>query len=171
MISEHLPRWLFASAAVCITARTTALQLQDPPLITFYEGGDRDPALKEKESVEFRLDGPRCRQLGSNDWEVWVAINVLFTTTMNDRNTYRKYEIAGKIAAALTDPIPVYKFGDGPDDDRTVLIGCLEVIHDKFNRIQVNHFGQIEKTIRLEQSTVEAHYRMYLTGDTISGTH
>lgn len=152
---ENLSRWLYASCSKYISGRADGI-------ITFFEGADRPKNAKT--FAEFRMDGPRLTLLSRNYWQIWVAINVLVQNTMDDDGFHGKHVAIGKIVDAMNTPIPVYKFGDGISDDSTVLVGCLEMIHDKFNRLQVNHFGQIDKTVRLEQATVEAHYLMYLEG-------
>jgi hypothetical protein len=162
-LSPHLDRWIFASASKLIKSRSGST-------ITFFEGTDKDD--NPREGVEFRLDGPRTTKLGSaaDGWEVWVAINLLVSITMDhpsgdpsQRDFHRKYKVTGVIRDALDTVIPVYKYGDNVGIDDGSFVGCLKPIHDKFNRIQVNHFGQVEKSLRLEQATVECHYVMHLS--------
>ncbi len=161
-LSPHLDRWIFASASKLIKARTGSV-------ITFFEGTDKDN--NPREGVEFRLDGPRATKIGTkaDGWDVWCALNLLVSITMDHppgtpagRDFHRKYKITGIIRDALDTDIPVYRYGDNVGIDNGTLVGCLRPIHDKFNRIQVNHFGQIEKSLRLEQATVECHYHMEL---------
>lgn len=161
-LSPHLDRWIFASASKLISARCGGI-------ITFIEGTDKD--TNPREGVELRLDGPRATKLGTkaDDWDVWVALNLLVSVTMDHsgdqstRDFHRKYKITGIIRDALDTNIPVYRYGDNVGIDDGSYVGCLIPIHDKFNRIQVNHFGQIEKSLRLEQATVECHYHMELS--------
>lgn len=160
-LSPHLDRWIFASASKLIKARSGNT-------ITFFEGTDKDS--NPREGVEFRMDGPRTEKLGSkvDDWDVWVAFNLLVSITMdhpntNQRDFHRKYKVTGVVRDALDTDIPVYKYGDNVGIDTGDFVGCLRPIHDKFNRIQVNHFGQIDKALRLEQATVECHYHMELS--------
>lgn len=162
MLSEHLDRWIYASCSKTLNARLTS------GFITHYEGlnKDSDPI----DGVEFRLDGPRRLQVGKREWQIWVAVNILFQHTIDSKDLHKRFRIAGKIATALSDNIPVHKWGNGIEDNGD-FIGCLQVIHDKFNRIQPNHFGQIEKNLKLEQGTVEAHYQMFLMEETTSGTN
>lgn len=149
---ENLPRWIYASASKVIDANAP---------ITFIEGLDRDD--DPKEGAEFRMDGPRLTKLHGY-WKIWTAINILVKTTMESTNFHQKYIVIGEVVNALNTHIPVYRYGNGPQDDNS-FVGCLSVIHDEFNRIQVNHFGQVDKTVRLEQATIEAKYLMYLKED------
>jgi len=150
----NLPRWCYASASKKIITNAGSA-------ITFTEGLDKD--TNPPTAAEFRMDGPRFKEISKGYWEVWIAINVFISVTMKDDDFHDKYRLFGTIAQALNTTIPVFKFGDGIDDDREVQVGCFNLIQDSFNHIQVNYFGQIEKVIRVEQGTVEAHYRMYLT--------
>lgn len=152
---ENLPRWCFASTSKYITDHSGI------NVVNFVEGTDRKDILKD--TVEFRMDGPRLHEQSKGQWQIWIAINMLVSTTMNNQDFHEKHRILGKLVNALRGPIPVFKLGDGPKDNREELVGCLTVIQDRFNRIQVNHFGQIDQTVRLEQATVEARYFMYLS--------
>jgi hypothetical protein len=69
----------------------------------------------------------------------------------------------GVAMTAFTQSISVYKYGDGPNDDQT-LIGCLDLLQDerKRERVQVNNFGIIESSTMIQQGTVEGHYEMFL---------
>lgn len=153
----NLPRWIFASCSEDVKSKADNA-------ITFVEGLDR-PSENDKDFAEFRLDGPRFTELSKGYWQIWIAINVLVQSTMDDEDFHRKYVTIGKIVEAMKGSISIFKYGDGPDDDDS-LVGCFSMIQDKNNQLRVNHMGQIDKTLRLEQATVEAHYHMYLTEDT-----
>ena len=142
---SDLPRLIYRSASQLISTRAG--------IITHYEGGDR--LQDEQEGVEFRTDGPRFTEISRGYFKIWYAINLLIQHTM-DGNLHTKHTMAGTLVDALNIDIPIL------DDDDSE-IGCLNLMQDEFNRLQVNQFGQIGKTIRLEQSTVEAHYQMYYT--------
>lgn len=149
---ENLPRWIYASASKAISSNADSA-------ITFFEGTDKD--TEPQEGAEFRFDGPRLTEWSKGYFEVWVSINILVQTAMNDEDFHQKYRVIGKIINALRQSFSVFRFGDGVDDDDT-LVGCMMLIQDKNNRLQVNHFGQISPSLRLEHATVEAHYHMFL---------
>lgn len=150
---KNLPRWIYASASKTIIERAEGA-------ITFVEGLDKleNPTT----AAEFRMDGPRFRELSKGYWEVWIAINCFCSWTMDDKDFHKKYVTAGILTNALKDSFSVFKFGDGIDDNRTSKVGCFTPIQDAFNKIQFNYFGQIGPTLRVEQGTIEAHYHMYL---------
>lgn len=156
MLDPNLPRWLYASVSKFMKENTGNT-------ITFFEGTDRDD--DPKDGVEFRMDGPRYSELSRGYWNVWIAVNFLVSHTLNNREFHKIHTTAGVLTSALDNAIPVFKFGNGPNDNPLEKIGCLTVIHDKFNRIQVNHLGQVEKDLRLQQATIEARYEMYLQED------
>lgn len=149
----NLPRWIYASANKTMIDRAGSV-------ITFTEGLDK--LENPPTAAEFRMDGPRFREISKGYWEIWIAINFFVTVAMKDNDFHDKYRIAGALTQALKDDFGVFKFGDGPDDNRTSQVGCMTLIQDPFNKIQFNYFGQIGPLKRVEQGTIEAHYRMYL---------
>lgn len=153
-LPASLPRWIYASACKHITERANSR-------ITFYEGLDKDSTPQT--GAEFRMDGPRDTALSQGYWEIWIAINIYVQVSMRDTDFHEKYRVIGDLMAALDTTIPVMMLGTDPGDNPTQQIGCFTVIHDKFNRIQANYFGQVSGTDRLEQMTVEARYHMYYT--------
>lgn len=140
---EELPRLIFKSFTKEMNLRTDK--------ITFFEGTYR--FNEPKDGVEFRFDGPRFTELPGNEWYIWCEINVLISRSM-DEDFHQKYILCGEIAAALKDPFIMF-------DDTPEAFGCMQVLQDARNKIQVNHFGQVRDTERIEQSTVTARYTMY----------
>jgi hypothetical protein len=59
--------------------------------------------------------------------------------------------------------IAVYKYGNGPDDDESQLVGCFSLASGRNDAIKVIHFGQIDPTTRLKQSMVDARYVMEIS--------
>jgi len=123
----------------------------------------RDTEKIDHGFFELRLDGPYFTQVSNNYWTCYVEINVLIQEPLTNKDGRQVYQIdanAGKIAAAFTDII-IKKFGNEVGDDDSV-VGCLHVLQDVRDRqrIQINHFGQIEPKVRITQATVEAHYNM-----------
>ena len=93
-----------------------------------------------------------------------VDVNLLLTSMMGGqtRNAYDIVQQAGVLLQAAGGPIPVLKWGEGPDDDQSP-VGCLTLRSGKRDAIRVIHFGQIGRDDRLRQSAVDARYRMHLT--------
>lgn len=129
----------------------------------FIEGtSSRD--LEESEYVEIRVDGPYSDERTKNDYKLTLEVNLLIQTIINPAvNIYRHAEIQGACMGAMS-VIPVYKLGNEVADDLTQ-IGCLELNTDEpRDHVMSHNFGQIETDIKLQQATVEGHYKIELEG-------
>ena len=155
MSVQHWPRWITASLNKHFDARKQTLPL-------FIEGMHRE-TRSEKDFLELRRDGPYLTELSKGVWKVYMEVNVLIQSAMDDTNMYRIDKSVGIVVAACT-AIPVYKYGDDPLVDDGSLLGCLKVVSDARGkeRIQVNHFGKINPSTPLIQASVEVHYSMRL---------
>lgn len=152
---KNWARWTFASVSVFFEARRQGLRL-------FIEGQHRDTRLEE-DFLELRVDGPTLRQVSKGCWKLRIEVNVLVQSVFNDVNYHRVKQNSGIAQAAFETSIPVYRFGDGPDDDQS-FVGCYILQQDKRSRdfIELNDFGRIEKDVPISQATVEGHYVMTL---------
>lgn len=157
MIDPNLSRWIWASCSKFFDDRKGDLTI-------FFEGDDRDTA-KLKDFIEFRMDGPRSRTISHNYTRHDVFINILVQSTMDSMDTHRFWRTVGLVQALFVPCIPVYKYGDGPDDDPSVMVGVLQIRNDGFNgeQLKVSAFGQVDPTVRVQQATIEANYRMNLS--------
>ena len=155
-LSPHLARWVWASVSKSFEDRRGWLYL-------FFEGDDRAiPEADKLNFAEFRMDGPRLHEVSRNYWQVDVYVNILIQTTMtNDTHAY--FKTLGHVQSLYVPCIPVYRYGDGPDDDGS-LVGFLQLNIDKpLEQLKGSNFGQVDQTVRLQQGTVEANYRMFLS--------
>lgn len=155
-LNQNWNRWIFASISKHFDDRRQGLKL-------FIEGQSRDTS-KVKDFIELRVDGPQFTEVSAGYWIIRVEVNILIQSTMDDTNYHRLHSDVGIVAAAMSD-IVVFRYGNGPDDDQSVM-GCLKVRQDLGDRqhIDVFQLGQIAPDIRLEQATVEGHYEMEYTG-------
>lgn len=82
---------------------------------------------------------------------------------MDDKDYHRIERSLGIVIVAFSN-IYVYRLGDGPGDNQS-LLGCLKLVQDERTRerLYVYRMGQIEKTNQVVQAVVEGHYRMELT--------
>jgi hypothetical protein len=80
---------------------------------------------------------------------------------MSQEDAYGIARWGGEFEQAMTDRIPIYKFGSGGDDDDS-LIGCLTHRKGRAESIRLLHFGQISRTDRVRQAMVDGRYEMYL---------
>jgi len=146
------PRWVFASVCKHFDDNKSSLTL-------FIEGQHRKTRTL-KDFAELRVDGPYLTEVSKGVWKLFIEVNVLLQSAMDDTSFHRIHTNAGIIVAAFTG-IPVYKYGDGVDDDKS-LLGCLQIVSDARGkeRIQVSHFGRIDTGTPLMQATVEGHYEI-----------
>lgn len=149
---QHWPRWFFASVSKHFDALRQGLPM-------YVEGTDRDTATL-RDFIEFRMDGPRIRERGGVT-RVDVIVNILVQSTMDSRDDHRILKSEGIVLAAFTPTINVFRYGDGSDDDQSLLL-CLKERDDI--DVRINRFGIVDETVRKMQSTIEGHYRAYITG-------
>lgn len=152
-MDENLARWVFISIAKYFEPVVSGMGVP-----YFVEGAmERTEALMQASHIELRVTGPDVKPLpGSHD--IRVSINLLCTSLMDAAGTdaWTIVQWTGVIQSAMLDPIPVYRYGTGADDDET-LVGCLRVDQ---NRVNIYHFGQLEKDSRVRQSEVDASFLM-----------
>ena len=151
-MDENWPRWIFASVSKHFDDNKQGIPM-------YIEGQHRN-TKDIKDFFELRMDGPQFTEISKNSWDIYVEINCLVQSAMDDTNYHRIHQNVGIVAAAFTN-IRIFKYGDGPGDDES-LIGCLKLIQDKRkrHRLDIFHFGQIEVSTELVQATVEGHYKM-----------
>ena len=154
-VQQQWPRWIFASVSRHFADRRGGLTL-------FIEGQPRD-TRDEKDFLELRQDGPYITEVSKGYYRLYIEINVLVQSSMDAEDYHRIHDDVGIAAAAFTNGISVFKFGDRVGDDDS-FVGCLILIGDPRGkeRIQISHFGQIEPKLSLMQATVEGHYEMKL---------
>lgn len=152
-MDENLARWIFISVVKHFNTVVTGLSLP-----YFVEGVDeRSDGEMRADHVELRLTGPGVLEAGGKHY-ARVTINFLCTALMDmaGADSWRIVQWTGVLQNEMLQPIPIYKYGTGADDDQS-LIGCLRV--DK-NRVNVYHFGQLDKDTRVRQSEVDATFSM-----------
>jgi len=135
--------------------------LADSGLTLFVEGQLRRTDHCE-DYAELRYTGPRINELSRNYWQIDVDLDVLVVSKSKNTSIFGPEVDVGKVLAAFTEDIPVFKYGNGPDDDPNVQLGCLLLNRDD-GEILVNNFGYPQDQVRLRQASVEACYRMNLT--------
>ena len=152
-MDENLARWIFISVAKHFNTVVSGLSLP-----YFVEGVDeRSDEEMRADHVELRLTGPDVLEAGGKHY-ARVTINFLCTALMDmaGADAWRIVQWTGVLQNEMLAPIPIYKYGTGADDDQS-LIGCLRVDN---NRVNVYHFGQLDKDTRVRQSEVDATFSM-----------
>lgn len=111
--------------------------------------------------AEIRINGPAIVEVSKGYYNFEVDVNILISSYMDGQldNAYDGTTMAGIFAQAASDSIPVFKYGNGPDDDQS-LIGCLTLRRGRTESVKVFHFGEIDKTSRLRQLAVDVRLEM-----------
>jgi len=160
-VDSNWARWIFSSLAKYLREVAT-----DNEIPAFVEGvEDRTDAVMEASShVEIAITGPFSREASRGYYILRVGIRVLIQSRMDKspENRYTPQLIAGLYHEAMDAAIAVYRYGDGPEDDQT-LLGCLSPLNGKNDAIKVHYFGQMGPTDRLRQSMVDCWYEMELS--------
>jgi len=156
MMDKNWPRWIFASMTEYFS---DAINIP-----VFIEGMDRE-TKDLKDFAEIRVDGPWMNELSVDVWKFRIEINILIQSVMGDKNLHRFYDDIGDVNFAFTNCISVYKHPDinGQNGDGSFL-GCFKLAIDRYDRenIKTSNYGQIDKNVKLQQATIEAHYEMFL---------
>jgi len=126
-----------------------------------YIEGDRRTLQEETEFAELRIDGPVIHIPQKDCYILEVQINILCATHVDPRQHYRTQEMVGVFARAFRNNIPVYKYGDGPLDDDS-LIGCFKMMQGSGESLDINYFGVIASNTKIVQTSIEGHYRLEL---------
>lgn len=163
MPNEHDPNWpRWVQASVADHFKTACNNRSYPSLV---EGIDErlTSFMEETDRIEIRVNGPHIKELSQNYYQFYVDVNILIFSHMGgvSPNAYLGTEMAGYMAQAASQPIPIYKYGTGADDDQS-LIGCLTLRRGKDESVKVYHFGEINTVDRLRQFGVDVSLEMYI---------
>jgi len=153
MYNENWPRWISSSIAKHFDGYRQGVRL-------FVEGQDRDTE-KETEFFELRTNGPFITEVSRGNYRCDVTVNTLVQAT-GESDIYKIQRYAGKILLAYI-TIPIYRYGEGAEDDET-LLGCLKLVRNypRDEQIKINYFGKIQPQTNLYQASVDADYYMDL---------
>lgn len=153
---NNLPRWIFSSLVYHF--KTIA---DDNSIQYFVEGVDeREPDDMTQDHIEIRITGPEIKEISKDYYSVNVTVNFLLTVMMEmTGSAYKIVNWAGILANEMLEPIPVYKYGSGVDDDGS-LVDCLRIKRNRTDSVKIFHYGQVSRTDRVRQSEVDAAYEM-----------
>lgn len=155
-------RWIFASLADYL--KTVATNHQIKVLIEGVD--DRTDEIMQSEHAEIAVTGPFSSEISRNYYRLKVGVRVLIQSRMDKppKNRYDPQRIAGIFHEAMDAVIAVYRYGNDPEDDQS-LLGCLFPLSGKNDAVRVFNFGQHTPVDRLRQSMVDCWYVMELTTD------
>lgn len=151
---EHMPRWITASVNTYVKRQLAGRNL-------YIEGQQRNTSDME-DYFELRMDGPHMIQVTALEWNFYVTVNLLLTIKKDEQDMYKLQKLMGTALKALAVCIPVYKFGNGPDDDNASRIGELVRKEMPQAPVDTTTFGQIDPTLPVEQGVSAAPYELYV---------
>lgn len=149
---EHFPRWIFASVAKHVEANRAGVLL-------YVEGQDRAKLNGVQDYIELRMDGPYMVQQTQSEFDFYAEVNMLINAHKDVKDAHKLQRLLGIALKALGVCIPIYRLGDGPKDDQSLIGSFQRREHDK-NPVDVTPFGQVEPTVTNEQGTVSAQYML-----------
>ena len=156
-MDKNWARWIFASV--------TKFFEDGISIPVFVEGMDRE-TKDLKDFAEIRIDGPWFNELSAGYWKIYIEVNILIQSIMGDKNLHRFYDSIGDVNDAFQTCISVYKHPDvNSQNGDGSFFECFKLAEDRYDRevIKTSNFGQVDKNVKLQQATVEAHYEMYLS--------
>lgn len=154
------PRWIQSSVANHFFGYADAHEY------AFFteELDERTTEFQETPSrIELRVNGPFTNEESKNFWQFEVDPFLLIFHQLGGPGTNRftGTQMAGVMAQAAHEPIPITKRGNGVDDDQS-LIGCLTLRKGETESVKVFHFGEVDMTNRIIQLAVDVRLEMCL---------
>lgn len=150
-MKEHINRWIFASCSKFLSDKRGTVKL-------YIEGQDR--SVTEEDYAQLRYSGPFWNQYSPKDYLLRIELNILISCIKDDRDNHKIFRMTGIFEKALESSIPVYKYGTDSVIDTRAYIGCLERVLNGSEEITTHHWGQVDPSIRILQSTIESHYKI-----------
>ncbi len=154
-MTQDLHRWIIASINNYFQ---TNLDTAEIPL--YIEGAPRDTSNLE-DWVELRTNGPHWEGGTQVEDNATISINCFFMSKMNDEDNYRIHKNIGLVETLMLAKIPIYKLGDGTNDDQSFLT-CLTIVLRGKEKLRANYLGQVDQNTQLLRATVEADYEFKL---------
>lgn len=149
-------RWIWATMSKDFIAAFTPLNTD-----LFIEGTYRNRP-EELELLEFRMDGPQQRQVSRGKFILDIEINILVRSKMDDVDFHKMRSLTGTVRRWLAQDHCIFRYGDGLNDDDT-LLGTLGLNNrSPLDRVRTNYFGQIDSKYQIEEATIEGSFTMYL---------
>jgi len=151
--NENWPRWIFASISKHFDDKkqTRKLYITGAPRI------DTPGALKW---FELRIDGPNVTEVSKGTHLTEVEVNMLVTVKKDETDLYLIHTEVG-IALTAFEDIPLFRYGSEAGDVGTQF-GCLSLIQEGRDKLEVRHYGQLDADVNILQATVEGHYKTFL---------
>lgn len=154
MANADWDRWIWATLGF-------DFKTDFPNYETFIEGTHRG-LPSNTELLELRMDGPQRRKPSRGYYILYVEINILVRSFMDDADFHKMRKLTGEVATWLENDFCIYRYGDGVQDDDT-LLGTLQLKNrGPKENVRVLHFGQIGPKYQVEEATVQAAFEIHL---------
>lgn len=169
IIDFDINRWINASCRDFFNSNRTPNAMGALPIPLYFEATgaknliDVTTGKPIMDYAEFRLDGPFRQQMTATETWYDIEINILCISLVRDDYSDQLEVTLGVFATAFQYCIPVFKYGDLPQDDQTKIENLI-LLQDKNEQVRVSRFGQANPDTRLVQGSVEGHYRLKLVG-------
>lgn len=130
---------------------------------TFVEGAEERDLSGETDWIEIRIDGPNIGEVSKDLLLITSEINLLICTHMDIEAPFNHVTNVGKVANIFED-FYIYKYGSDSDEDDESVVGLfkLEPTDDLGEKIAICNMGQIDPSIKLLQTTIEGHFKMFV---------
>ena len=155
-VKQHIARWIVTSINKHFDDRKETNYL--------HIDGSVRTTNKESNFTEIKIDGPYMVEMSRNCFNLIVEVNVYAQAQCSVSDMYNLLKMLGIIQKAFVRCIPVYKYGNGLEDDGT-FVGSLILLQEFRQRLVESHFGQTKPSENIKQGQIEGHYEMYLNMD------
>jgi hypothetical protein len=108
--------------------------------------------------AELRMSGPEFMEQLASQGVGNLEIQALCSAQMTG-DIYLIDRIVGVFHVAFANFIPVFKYGEGADDDQSQF-GCLILRSDVPRPVDTLQWGQLDPTTKVTQTAVEGAYRL-----------
>jgi len=151
-LKTDLPLFVLTSAAKHFSNGISGIK-------TFVEGVEERDLSGETDWVEIRIDGPNISEVSKDLLRIESEINLLICTHVDVTEPFQHVINVGKVANVFED-FNIYRYGG-----TEVLLGCFKLgpTSDVGDKIHIANMGQIDPSIKLLQTTIEGHYKMFVS--------
>jgi len=146
---EHWPRW----TKIAFFKMAESVKRNIP---VYFEGDERTTRLNAN-FTEVRLTGPDIWEPSRDCYKLEVIFNLLINSKEDSDDLYLVDRLQGQFTNAFPNSIRVLKMGSDAVDDES-LLGCYQLV----SPIDINQFGIIDGSLRVNQTTIEGTYELTL---------
>jgi hypothetical protein len=152
-------RWIAATLNHLFDA-----QFQSSGYDYWFEGElqNQNTGIKKGE-LELRIDGPGTTTNLQGNFYLLDEIQInIYAKVFNTNDLYEERRVAGLLEEWLSQDHCIYRYGDGSEDDASILGVLVFKTRDKLDGVKTHFFGK-EDTQNFETLSVEANYKMNLS--------